>query len=303
MILVRNPRTVALLLGAFALIGLAGCASATRVASNGAVERAASAQVHVALTKQEIGADIHNSNVSAATGGGLIAAFIDLGIEHSRAKKAEVAIVPVRDALLGYDVGKTFSEALQAAAEGPAWLKAAKIEVRSAADLGDQKKVLAAATADVVMTLVTDYKMLPDFNGVRVSVQATLRPRSAELVATAKGNPDGVLFANRFVTTRNSRAPLMPATHAGYAAAWAADGGKTIRAALDEALAELARMIVWDLKQDGPAGQALYKAGADSYMFNVVDARGLPVRGFSVRVDSGRSWIRTPSGELHSVTQ
>src|SRR4051812_38476632 len=56
----------------------------------------------VTVPQNEIAAGINESNLTAAMGGGLLFALIDAGVNNSRAKKAEAAIVPVRNALVDY---------------------------------------------------------------------------------------------------------------------------------------------------------------------------------------------------------
>ena len=60
----------------------------------------------------EIGTEINVSNVAAATGGGLIPALIDSGINADRTKKAEEAAGPIRDKLIDFDFGAELQEDL-----------------------------------------------------------------------------------------------------------------------------------------------------------------------------------------------
>ena len=59
--------------------------------------------VQVVVSQAEIKPNIHISSITSATGGGLLFAAIDAGVNNARAKDAELAIVPLRESLVGYD--------------------------------------------------------------------------------------------------------------------------------------------------------------------------------------------------------
>ncbi|TLY35247.1 MAG: hypothetical protein E6K61_13715 [Nitrospirae bacterium] len=66
----------------------------------------------IVSTQDEIKADVEKSNVATYTGGGLIPALIDVAIEGSRSKSAEQDIKPIRDALVGFDMGRELQTSL-----------------------------------------------------------------------------------------------------------------------------------------------------------------------------------------------
>src|SRR5580704_16433625 len=125
----RRGRNLAVSLAIVAMF-LSGCTTITRVpispdsrAQLGAVTGI------VGLRQQEIGVEINASNVSAATGGGLIGAIVDASIDNSRAKKAESEVTPIRDALINYQPGNVLAADLQKALANVPGLSPSHIDV------------------------------------------------------------------------------------------------------------------------------------------------------------------------------
>jgi hypothetical protein len=169
-----------------------GCASATRIPLNSANRASAHpAHVVVGLRQQEIGTSIVPSNVSAGAGaaggliGGLIGGIVDASIQTSRAKKAESAVVPLRDSLVGYDVGSTLSESLSAEFANIAWLKVEKAEHRSLTQDSLITKWVAESTGNFVLIIELDYRTSPEFDAIALKAKVTAYPRATG----AKGLP------------------------------------------------------------------------------------------------------------------
>jgi len=297
-----------------ALSAFSGCATAPRISLTVPGDQIGSTDVHIGVNTQEIGTTIDPSNVSAASGGGLIFAIIDLSIENSRAKKAEQIIIPVRNALVGFDANGLLSTAVQQELGPISWLKEAKIENGQLAGKDALDNVLKKTLANSVLILETDYYFTPKFEAIVVTTKVSLHARSASLRAKAERRASDeavLLYYNKL-----SALSYLPDSPVGLdksvaANRWAEENGKKAKAALETGLREVAKMIAFDLAQPGTKDHALYASPADTKTNRVVpitaNANGgatmINVSGFEVHTDDTRAWVRTPSGELVSVAK
>jgi hypothetical protein len=280
---------------------LSGCTTASRVAVPPAHRsRIQSTQAIAAPTRPELGMHIE---VSTAGGGfGLIGAIVDSSVNNSRAKDAEAAVVPARDALVGYEVGAVLAEALKRELAAVLWLKAGAVEVRQMGTAKVAAEWLKQTTADALLVVETDYRLSPKGDAIVILTQASLRsiklfPRPAG--AEEEERPP--LYLNGvhvYLPLPNRPAGALPP--AELAKLWAADGGKPAREALDVGLSEVARMLAFDIEQGEPAG--LYEAPAGARKVNVEVLPG-PFwgEGFVVAERGGRSWVRLSTGQLCSM--
>ncbi|MFT3866989.1 MAG: hypothetical protein QM715_00695 [Nibricoccus sp.] len=293
-----------------ALSLFSGCATAPRIPLTTAGSQIAPSQVLLGIDTQEIGTSIDPSAAGAAAGG-LIGAIVDLSIENSRAKKAEQAIIPVRNALIGYDATAALCAAVQKEIGSVDWLKSAQIQVTQTAGQNSAKVLLSKAPGDAVFVVNVEYYLTPKFDGIIVAARVELHARSAALIKKGeKREADGasLLYYNK----------LSVVSHLGTAAStdkepnaklWAEENGKKAKDALDTGLSEVAKMLVFDLTQPGTKDHALYEPPANTKPDRVVpiSSRGgsslamIMVNGYIVHTDDIRVWVRTPSGELVST--
>ena len=310
------PRTRAGALAAAILLST-GCAGATRVVLNDA-ERAqiGSARTVGALSHQELGV-----SVVASTGGagfGLVGAIIDSSVTNGRVKDAEAAVVPVRNALVGYEPGNALGAALTRELAPIPWLKRNTVEVRQ---LPDSKAAVAdlvkASNTDVVLLVQTDYRLTPQFDAMMITAKVSML--AAKPAAPAQAQPAGDVEPGSqpdgpkpiYFNTVSTSAPLSgftaeKTTMAEAAQLWANNGGQNARRALNGGIAELARMIAFDLAQGGPPNAtdptATYDEPPGAKVLTTVGKYGTgSANGFVVREENGRSWLRLRSGELSSV--
>lgn len=296
------------------LLGLAfgGCASPSRVPLTKDRKNQTNAPKTVIVqSQQEIGADIVQSNIAAATGGGLIPALIDLGINNSRAKKAVSATEPVRDSLIGYDAGRSLADALSKELATRTWPNTGQIDIRPMADMRATEKWINGNTSAPIMTVSPYYRLTANFDAILVHATVGLhgpvgkRPKATSEEEESQPKAP-VWYLNTF-------AVVVPIT--GYyttdmssqdaAAIWAADGGRKAREALDTGFSEIARLIAYDFDTEAPSENALYKAPEGSKSQGV-PAVGLLFRngnqGYVVSTPTdNRAWLRMPGGELVSV--
>lgn len=85
---------------------------------------------------------------------------------------------------------------------------------------------------------------------------------------------------------------------------WAHEEGRRAHETMDAGLAELARLIAYDLAAAGPGEEKLYKAPPAAEQRTVPIVPGVvvvPASGYVTEVVEGRVWVRLPTGELVSL--
>src|SRR5215469_16608974 len=87
---------------------VAGCAGVPvhEALPDGARDKFTSTDVVVPIRQSEIYVYVPPSNVSTATGGGLIPALVDLAVDSVRTSKAENSVKALRDSLVDFDFDK-----------------------------------------------------------------------------------------------------------------------------------------------------------------------------------------------------
>jgi hypothetical protein len=303
----RHARAGALLLGALLATG---CATAKRVPlEESNAQRLKTVRPVATLSQQELKVSIVPSNAGAAFG--LIGAIIDTSANNSAVKTAEAKVVPVRNALIGWEAGDALLGALGREVAPVAILKASKIEIRQVPSVKDALAGLLQETQQDALFLVeTDYRLSPTFDRMIVTVQASLlparlTPTQAEKAAAQEGGGPTRLYENRFVSSA-----LLPGFVPGKttmdeaAALWAADGGRKARRALDDGIDEVARMLAFDIVQVRTAGApaATYAAPEGAPSLVSIGPFGFgALTGFPVKQEKGRAWLRVSTGELAAV--
>jgi hypothetical protein len=296
-----QKRYIALLtaIATFSLL-FSGCASPSRISLDPAKKANIRAtQGIVGIGQQEIVADIVESNMTQAAGGGLLFAIIDASVNNSRGKKAESAITPVRDALIGYDVGKTLSACLNTSLATTSWLKLSEFTVRQINDPATVKAWLPTTSDKFLFLVRPTYELDPTFSNLVVSAFVTLDEKP---LLNGSQKP---IYENRF----SCLLPLPNAQTTGgdratAAKLWAANSGAQIRKALDTGLSEIAAMIAYDLEQANPPEKAVFKAPSDTEKRVVPFIAGqsavLYDSGYVTRTVGDRVWVRIMTGQLSS---
>jgi hypothetical protein len=216
--------------------------------------------VHVIVSQAEIQADIHASTVSAGTGGGLLFALVDANVNKERTKKAEAAIVPLREALMGYDFAARARDASAATLSRLEWFAAGKVALASEDSSDSILAAVDAADTKQLMVLRYTYETNPEFTAIFVTLRASLVNKATRKGASAKSRwyPDNLAFkrAMRSVV----RLPEANGKDvAGNIRLWAADGGKAARAGLDQAIQGAHELLERALTLSAEEAKALSK--------------------------------------------
>jgi hypothetical protein len=244
------------------LLALAACGTVPPFAPlpSDARDKIASTEIVVPIKQSEIYVFVPASNVSAATGGGLLWALVDAGVDAVRTKKAETAVTPLRDALVDYNFDDGFRDALKSGLADQGWLHVDTVHVVKTVTNDALDADLKGSKDAAVLFLSTDYNLDNDGNVLTVSVYATLFPNSDALKAYVKGGTSKPLTATAnsiYHDTLVFHRPLDGATDDRDAniAKWSADKGAMMREALGDAGKRMAQKLVQDLARNDVGGQ------------------------------------------------
>jgi hypothetical protein len=216
--------------------------------------------MHVIVSQAEIQADIHASSAGAGAGGGLLFALVDASVNNERAKKAEAAIVPLREALVGYDFAARARDASAATLSRLEWFAAGKVTLASE-DSGEA--ILAAVDAAETKQLLVlryGYETNPEFTAIFVTLRASLVNKATRKGGSAKSRwyPDNLAF-RRAMRSVVLLAESNPKDAAGNIRLWAADDGKAARAGLDQAIRGVHELLERALTMSAEESKALAK--------------------------------------------
>jgi hypothetical protein len=295
--------------------GLAGCVTTTRTPLSDAHRAAiASTQVHSNVPQEELGTSIVISNISTGSGGllvALITSAIDAGVNNHRTNDAETAAAPIRSALMGLDTRAVVTKTLQEGITQNELFKGVAIVPHAEAKL-DQATFIrfvdSVSGTDAVFVVNFEYRLSPTRDAINVSAAATLLPTkeaaSPELKKVASAPPPQQFqflpCPPLYRVVLHSTVPA-PQGEGTAEERWAANDGAAARKAIEGGVAEVVRMLMWDLQQPGPKGQSYVVVGHQGMkipalpwqdvLWYVLDSSGAP---------EGRTWARSPSGDLAS---
>jgi hypothetical protein len=301
-------RSLAVLLS-LAVTFLTGCVGPVRVPiSSDSRTQLGEVKGIVGLQQQEIGTEINASNVSAATGGGLIGAIVDASIDDARAKKAEAEVAPVRDALINYQPGSVLAADLQKALATVPSVNPSHIDVRQVIDLDTTTKWIHGAGGASVLLVRLSYKLSPNFGSIIATAEVSLHAGGDRLAKVVQSKPDlpPLVYYNVLSSTDTLFGLSDSSTLDGIAKLWAANGGRPAQTTLDAELQELAAMIAYDLMAPSPPDGKSYKAPetAELRQVPVYGMPGCPFQdGYTEHKENGRAWVRLPRGELSAIAQ
>jgi len=237
----RNGILVATILGLG--MGLAGMAAQAGPANNfvaeGARNVAGGRTVLVVLPQAEIKSNIVDSKIAMAAGGGLLMALIDAGVNSSRAKKAEEAILPVRSALMGFDADTLAVGTTDKALASLEWFGAKPATLSKDVSPAARLAALDAAATPQTAFIQYEYGASPDLAALVVTATIQIAPHETPAGKT----PDARLAPKYSVYNQTVRSVVVlpdAAKETGpNAQRWSADNGALARQGLTEAFAQL----------------------------------------------------------------
>ncbi|HWE73859.1 MAG TPA: hypothetical protein VG328_11915 [Stellaceae bacterium] len=278
------------------LLLLAACAAPPKRALDPAARSVPERDAIVVVPQGEIRVFVPPSNAGAASGGGLIGALIDVGINQIRTNSAEEAVRPVRDGLAGYDFDRKALEGVRAAAPQIDWLHIQNFVFTKDASNDQILARFDQSNADQLLVASYEYTFSIDFKQLSILLRAGLYPKVPPQGVQpdhrlARGNE---LYEQQFVFLANTPPKGDKDQNIAY---WTANNAQATRVALDSGIAKVDELLVRSLSQS-PDAAVLLDGGADT---KVLDRHGALVeRGpngtLIYQKDSG-TWVFGHEGD------
>jgi len=221
-----------------------GCATPPQQVplNKGCIGEIESVDVYIYLIHDKIHAEIEDSNVTSYTGGGLIPALIDAGIESSREDKAEVLLQPIRSAMADYDCGDRLRTQIVGELSSLGWFKIGNVEVMKGTLEKDLKNDVKDSDANAVLAIGTDYYLSSDFKHLYLKGAIQLLPKSHTTEINFKDYLYRNMFSYRDPSDTYSNSPAEAANK------WAENNAALTRQAIEDGAKYLAKHIADELK-------------------------------------------------------
>jgi hypothetical protein len=295
-----------------------GCTVSRRVAIDPKIQpQLVGVPAHVAVKNTEVGTRIPGSNVAAgamgaasAVPGGFIAGFIigaaasatDSAIMAKQAKTAEEVVTPIRNELVDLDLAEEISVAMKTEVATIPWVAVNGVVI-SKNSLPDTKQVrewISAAPGKSLLLVKVDHYFTQDFTHLIVRANVELLTRSVKL-ANPNASNSTILYSNDVATNFS----LKEASGDGKAnvAKWV-DQKDYLRASLQAGVAELAKMVAYDIQQPKiqvKKEEAKTPVMVDGAAVNAQVVANIGLNGIVEKQENGRRWVRTVQGHLVSI--
>jgi hypothetical protein len=191
--------------------------------------------LQIVVAQAEIQSSINPANVALL--GGALLALADAGINNSMAQSAEKKIVPLREALTGYEFDPLVQKASIATLSGFEWFDLKETRLSKDASEPGLVSALNGAGTPQVMFLSYSYMTDPHFSSVVVTLTASLvnkaMPKNKRVQKPSMRFWMPYLPFNRTVRSVIQLPNADSWDPEANVRAWSADGGKLARAALD----------------------------------------------------------------------
>lgn len=283
----------------FLLVMLTGCAGTSRVP----LDREVSAKLTRVEAKAGIPADeiivrATPSNVSMATGGGLIPALIDASISRSRQSALEKASAKFYQQIESHDFRALFGDGFSAALGNPSALPNMSLLVSnrgiSKSEINERREALKPGEAFLGLRIW--YEFTSD-------TQSLLVAANVQLIAPDKAEP---IYSNSLLYVSPPTLASDPLN------AWAKNQGAALATAYRESGREIAHMLKMDL--EGASNETLKANNLEKTKIHIpfngpflLAANGalvpLSTEGFLVEKNEQRQIVRAEGGALYSVAK
>ena len=221
-------------------------------------------------------------------GVGVLTAVVDAGVSGVRQGNMQNAIEPFYDSVDDVDVRRQVAAALNA---GLAQGLAIRVELPvEGSGLPLAGNALAAKTAALApgkgfLQIRTDYAFTPDFRYLRMDTRVDLW----------QSRQDGPVYSNEF----HYQSALVSSSDDAALAAWSAERGARYRQTLEEAIAQVVKMIRIDL---APSAEDTAAFGKKRPMHQFKRANAFDMVGAIMDVQPGRAILRAAkNGYLYSL--
>jgi len=147
-------------------------------------------QIGLVQNQQDINFEINRSNVSAATGGGLLFALLDANADRINTEKVAEAGAPIRLALSDFDYTAQIEEHTKVLVDKHSWLKASGLQVYTGVPAKIVQEKASQQIGDALGLVQYKYSLRPFFKSVHLSVDFALYPTREDLKALVEGTLD-----------------------------------------------------------------------------------------------------------------
>jgi hypothetical protein len=188
----RSPAIFAL----FVVAAISGCSKPFYHLKPQAEICIASTDWVVVVPQKELNADIESEQEKvAASGGGLVPALIAAMIDNDRAKKAEIRVQPLRNALVNYDFPARLAASIEMELVKYPWLHLRRAQIEREAAKGWMRQKYDQSDAGAILFVEAAYQMTPKFDNVQCTAKTVMFPKKkplsdyAEKPGRTGGNP------------------------------------------------------------------------------------------------------------------
>lgn len=238
-----------------AVMVLCACAPFHRPLDAAARAKVPEVELRVVVAQESFMFSAPPSNVSGATGGGLIGALIDSSVQQSRQKDMSAEVQAIVGPLLGYDYRAEAQQAL--AALGPDMagfpLKIASAKVLATAPTKDEQaaRIAATRTGPAFMVLLLQYALEPGLGAFTARTSAML---------WQGGNSEPVYRSGVIYQT-----PIGGNARSAVLRRLTADDGRVLRTVMRESLTQTLQVLGMDIAgaRSGPVKQARFNANGE----------------------------------------
>jgi hypothetical protein len=268
------------------VLGLVGCAIPGHIPlTQENANKVKTVNARSVVIQDEVIARADPSNISAATGGGLIPALIDASITNTRQERLQKAMDAFYASIEDYDFRAEYSPRVISQLKTNFPLAVAEVTTtpRTLSNAEQVQLVQALKPGEAYLSLLTDYFLSTDLRSLNVSINASL---------WIKDQPMPV-YKNRV----SYQSTPLGAGLEDSAKAWAADNGKSFYEKLREGITETLHMLVLDLERNAPASQPAKVSVAYNHGAGNLNS----LQGTLVEKHGDRNVIRAVNGTLYSV--
>jgi hypothetical protein len=242
----KFPRVLGYLLLTLSVFAMTACSVAPlkRSVPPAARDITGGREVQVSVIQREISTQITQSKVAAATGGGLLMALIDAGVNQSRAKGAESTIGDLRTQLADYDFDAATVALTKGVITQVPWAgNTAPAFSKERSDATMLAALDKAATSEVTF-FDYYYGLNPQFSELEVIAAVDIGSKAPPAGTTAAQRTmfKNLVYTRRFVIVTPLSAPSKEKSE--NVARWSHDKAALARRSIDAALVRLQALIV-----------------------------------------------------------
>lgn len=221
--------------------------------------------------QDELNAEVNQSKLTSATGGGMLVALVDAAITNKRASEAENLLNPIRSELINFDMDQEIKQLMFPVLRSTVWLHAKNISDISIVhgnytDIVKQISNNTTDPKDVIGIFSSNYTLNANFSALKVTLVLELYPLNSNLknlheCSTKKNKPNQPqpIYKTRVVYNKNIETKTNNAKE--NAKLWLANDGQVIKNALKGSVIELSSKL--NKKLQNPENQNLEEQDQD----------------------------------------